>query len=129
MLNSASAIFSCILHFAADRKQLVTSISGRSVGLTGPDKRVKFCDPRLNHSKVIRSKAAGCGILGRFSKFGKFQPEVAGDIISCVTLVYVGVDVHAKFDDSRLNSGLIIRLWLSGPILQTFVQYLIAFCS
>ena len=54
------------------------------------------------------------------------------DVISGVALNYFGIDVqfvHAKFRDSRFSSGRIIRLWLAGPVLHTFVQYLIAFCS
>ena len=46
-----------------------------------------------------------------------------------VVLDYVGMDICAKFGDSRLNNGRIILLWPVGPVLRTFVQYLIAFCS
>ena len=39
-------------------------------------------------------------------------------------------DVPVNFGDSRLKSGRIIRLFVRlSPILGTFVQYLIAFCS
>ena len=46
-----------------------------------------------------------------FSNFDKCRPEVAGDVISGAALVYVRVDVRAKFGDSRLNNGRIIRLF------------------
>ena len=46
-----------------------------------------------------------------FLNFDKYRPEVADDVISGVTLDYVSVDVLARVGDSRLNSGLIIRLF------------------
>ena len=39
------------------------------------------------------------------------------------------MDVRVKCDDSKLNSGNYSTLWPSAPILHTFVQYIIAFCS
>ena len=78
-------------------------ISGRFVGLTVPDKGVKFRFPRLNSSGEIRPKA-----VGRFSDFGKRRLEVVGDIIPRAALVYVSMDVFAKFGDSVLNGGRII---------------------
>ena len=40
------------------------------------------------------------------------------------------MDICAKFGYYRLNSGRIYStLWPAAPILRTFVQYLIAFCS
>ena len=46
-----------------------------------------------------------------------------------VALDYVSTDVHTGFGDSRLNNGRISRLCLAGPVLHTYVQYLITFCS
>ena len=54
--------------------------------------------------------------------------ERAGDVISGTALDYVGADVTASFDDYRLSNGRIIRLFV-GPVLRTFVQYLITCCS
>ena len=34
-----------------------------------------------------------------FSNFDKCRPEVAGDVVSSVALVYVDADVHAKYGD------------------------------
>ena len=42
-------------------------------------------------------------------------------------LDYVGEDVPASVGDFRLNSGRIMRLFCpTGPVLRTFVQYLVA---
>ena len=38
-----------------------------------------------------------------------FRLEVVSDVIACVSVDYVGMDVHVKFDHSRFNSGLIIQ--------------------
>ena len=46
-----------------------------------------------------------------------------------MTVDSVGKEARASFGDSWLNIGRVIRLWLAGPVLHTFVQYLIAFCS
>ena len=46
-----------------------------------------------------------------------------------MTLDYVGTDVHASFGDYKLNNGRMIRLCPAGPVLRTFVQYLMTFCS
>ena len=46
-----------------------------------------------------------------------------------MTVDYIGVDVRAKFGDSRLKTGRIIRLFPTGPVLRTLVQYLSTFCS
>ena len=72
---------------------------------------VKFSDPCLNHSGEIRPKDAGCGIFGLYSNFDKCRLEIAGDVIPGVALEHVGMDVRAKFDDSRLNNGRTIRLF------------------
>ena len=40
----------------------------------------------------------------------KCRPEVASDVISGVAVDWVSLDVSAKFGDSTLNSGRIIRL-------------------
>ena len=82
-------------------------ISSRFVELTVPDE-----SDRLNRSREIRpKKAVGCGIYYHFSNFDKCWPEAAGDIISGVASDYVGMDIHARICDSRLNIGLIIRLF------------------
>ena len=69
------------------------------------------------------------GYFPPFSSLDKCRPEAGGDIISGMALDYVGTDVPAGFDDSRLNSGRIIRLCPAGPVLRTFVEYLITFYS
>ena len=54
------------------------------------------------------------------------------DVISGVALNYVGMDIRARFGDSRLNNGRIIRLfgWQDSFFyLRTFVQYLVVFGS
>ena len=65
-----------------------------------------------------------------FSNFHKCRPEVAGDVLSGVEVEWVGVDVRAKFGDSRLNSDRVNRLYARpDPFLLNFVQHLSAFCS
>ena len=61
----------------------------------------------LNANKAVR-----CGIFGRFSNLDKWQPEAAGYGTSSVALDYVGAEVHASVGDHRLNSGLIIQLFV-----------------
>ena len=52
-----------LIDFVDDWNQTVMSyLSCRFVGPIVPDTRVKFCDPRLNHSAEIPPKAIGCGI-------------------------------------------------------------------
>ena len=76
------------------------------MGLTVPDKCVKFRDPHLNRSGEIQMKAVGCDIFGRFSNFDKSRPEVAGDVISDVAVEQVGVDVRVKFCDSNRSRDI-----------------------
>ena len=64
-----------------------------------------------------------------FSNFEKCRPEVADDVVSGVAVEKIGMDVHVKFGASMLNSSRIIGLLPASPVLLTFVQYLIAFCS
>ena len=78
--------------------------------VTIPHKCVQFCDPRFKIYEEIRPKDVGGCIFGRFSNFEKCQPEVASDVISRAALVYVGVDVCAKFGDSRSNRSRDIQL-------------------
>ena len=80
-------------------------ISDMFVGLSVPDRHVKFRDSRLHRSLEILPNAFSCGIFDRFSNFDKCRLEVAGDI----------------------NSGRIVRLWSAGLVLRIFVQYLFAF--
>ena len=94
-------------------------------GLSVADKCVQFRYPCLNRSGEIRPKAVGCSIFGHFPNFDKCRPEIADDVISGMTLGYVGVDVRAKFGDSRLNS---LASWTRFTYFCA-VQYLIAFCS
>ena len=84
------AVSNCILQPTGSSEV----ISGRLIGLTVPDKCVKFRDPRLNGSREIRPKAVGCGIFGRFSNFSKCLPAVAGDVIFGVTSGYVSADAR-----------------------------------
>ena len=102
------AIHNCILQ---SRPEAATDvISGRFVRLAVPEKCVKFRDPRLNCSPGIQPKAVGGGTFERFLNFHKCRPEVAGDVISRRSVESAGMDVRAKFDDSRLNNGRIMRL-------------------
>ena len=74
------------------------------------DAPVKFHDPRLNRSQEIEHVPVGGDILDRFFNFDNCQPEVASDLISCMAVQYVGVDVCVKFGDSRSNRSQDIRL-------------------
>ena len=56
----------------------------------------------------IRPKAVAGSIFGRFSNLEKCRPEVDGGVTSGVSVDKVGMDVHVKFCDFRLNSGRII---------------------
>ena len=56
----------------------------------------------------IRPKVVGGGIFCRFSNFDNWRSEVAGDVISGVTVDSVGMDIRATFGESDLNSGRII---------------------
>ena len=76
-----------------------------SPGSVGP---YKILLSRVNRSEEIRPKAISCSIFSRFSNFDKCRPEVAGD---GAALNDVGVDVHPKLGDSRLNNGRITRLF------------------
>ena len=67
--------------------------------------------------------------LAVFSNFDKCRREVAGDVISGAALVYVGVDVHANFGDSRLKSGRIIRLFDRSDPFTRFCAVFNTFCS
>ena len=78
-------------------------ISNRFVGLTVHNKRVKFRDPPLNHSREIPPKAVGGVIFGRFSKVENFRPEVASDVTSYVVVDPTGLDDRVKFRDYRSN--------------------------
>ena len=56
----------------------------------------------------IQPKAIGGSIFGFFKNFDTCRPEVGGDVIFGVAEDWVGMDVRATFDESGLNSGLII---------------------
>ena len=56
----------------------------------------------LMHSKPFRP----------FSNFDECRSEAAGDVISGMTLDYVGTDVSASLGDCRLNSARIIQLFV-----------------
>ena len=87
-------LYSNYLHFAADRKQLVTSYP---TGLWGRptvhDKRVQSRDPRLNRTQEIPPEAVGGGIFKGYLNFHNCQPEVSSDIISGMAVQHVGTDV------------------------------------
>ena len=57
-------------------------------------------------------KPSEAALRPSFSNFDMCRPDVAGDVISVASEDLVGLDVRAKFDDSRLNGGLIIRLFV-----------------
>ena len=59
----------------------------------------------------IRPHAVGSGIFGRFPNCDKCRSEVAGDVIPCVAVDDVGMDVRATLGDSGLDSGPIILLF------------------
>ena len=58
------AVFNC--NFAARAEAAIDDISSSLVRLTFIDKRVKFCDFRLNRSGEIQPKAGGGGIFRSF---------------------------------------------------------------
>ena len=60
--------------------------------------------------------------LRPFSNYDNRSPEVAGDVITCAALDYVGMDVNGKFGDSRLNSGRIIRLFVRSDSLYALLR-------
>ena len=64
------------------------------------DKPVKFRDPGWNRR------------MQHFRRFFRhnFRPEVVNDVISCVAVEFVGVDVRVTFGDSRSNGSPDIRL-------------------
>ena len=78
------------------------------MGLTVPDKVVKFRGPRLNCSEESRPKAIGDGIFDSFFR-DNFLPEVASGLISGVAVEFVGVDLNVKCGDSRSNRSRYIR--------------------
>ena len=59
----------------------------------------------------IRPKAVGSGIFGRFRNFDKCRSGAVGDVISGVTVDYVGVDVRATFGESASNRGRTILIF------------------
>ena len=100
-----------LIAFCSQPEAATDVISGNFVWPIVPDKCVKFCDARLNNSGEIQPKAVGCSIFGCFSNFDNYRPEVDGDVVYSAALDYVGMDVAAKFGDSRSNGGRIIRLF------------------
>ena len=60
--------------------------------------------------------------FGRCSNFDKCRPEATGDVISSMTLDYVGTDVPASFGDFRLNDGRIIRLFVRPDPICAFLH-------
>ena len=117
--------------FCSRPEEVSDVISFRFLGLSVPQKCVKFRDTRSNHSGESLPKAVACGIFGRSSNFDKCQPEVAGNVISGVAVDFVGSDVRAKCSVSRLENDRIIRLFgRSDPFYAIlYSRYLIAFCS
>ena len=58
------------------------------------------------------------------------RPEEDNDIISGVAIDYIGMDDHVTFGDSMINNMIIkINSLPAAPVLRTFVQYLVTFCS
>ena len=53
--------------------------------------------------EIYDCEAVGGGIFDRFLNFSTCQPEVISDVISGMAVQYFGMDVCAKFDDSRSN--------------------------
>ena len=79
--------------------------------LTIPHKCVQSCDRCLNRCEDVKKfnpKSSEAAFSAVFSNIDNCRPQIASDVISGVSLGYVGVDVRAKFGDSRLNSGRII---------------------
>ena len=100
-----------LISFCSRPETACDVIFDKFVRLTVPSECVKFRDPRSNRSGEIRPNAVRCGIFSHFANFDKCRPEVAGDVTSSVALDCVGMNVCAKFGDSRLNGGRIIRLF------------------
>ena len=71
------------------------------------DESVKLHDPSLNRSPEIPTEAVGGDIFDCF--LYNFRHEVDNDVISGVAIDNVGVDVCAKFGDSRSNGFRDIR--------------------
>ena len=86
---------------------------------------VQLCDPRLNSTQSRRR----WHFWPFFSNFDKCQPEVVVDVISGAALVYVGMDVRAKLVILGKQWPSYSTVWPAGPVLRTFVQYLITFYS
>ena len=79
----------------------------------------------LNADKAVR-----CGIFGRFSNLDKCRPEAAGDVISGKTFRLCRRRCPCKrwwFSVKQWSNYF--TLCPAGPVLRTFVQYLIAFYS
>ena len=73
------------------------------------DKRVKFGDPRLNHSRYISPEAVWGGICNDFFRDNSTL-KIATDFISCASVGQVGMKVPEKLDDSSSNGSRDIRL-------------------
>ena len=71
------------------------------------DKRVKFHDPGLNHSREMPPKAARGSVFDCFPLY--FRPEVDNDIISGMAVDNVGRDVPIKCGNSSSNGFRYIR--------------------
>ena len=76
-------------------------ISSMFVGLIVCDKRVDFCNPRLNLSRENSTQSSHMRHFRPFFNYDNCQLEVASDIVSGLFVGPTGVEVHVKFCDSR----------------------------
>ena len=83
-------------------------MTGKFVKLIVFNNCVKFCYPRLNHSREIRSEGISEGIFDSFFR-DNFWPVVDSDVISGVIVDQTGMDVPVKFGDPRSNRSRDIR--------------------
>ena len=95
-----------IAFFCSRQKAASDIISGRFVRLTVPDMIAQnFIILALTILEKCGPSRQRRHFFDRFSNFDKCRPEVAGGAMSSVAIYKVGLDVHAKLGDSRLNSS------------------------
>ena len=82
-------------------------MSGTFARLIVPNRCVKFYDPHFNRSGEIWPEAIGGSIFD--SSFYKVDNDVINDVICGVVVHQIGMDVRAKFGDSRSNRSWDIR--------------------
>ena len=104
---SSAPLCSIYMHFAAERKQLVTPNSA-DLRLIVLNKCVKFSDLCLKCSQEIPPEPVGGGISDTFFSYDLW-PEPDNDVICCAAVGYFGMNVREKFSDSESNGSRDIR--------------------